>query len=178
MVLQLIYKLKVVYIDGAPVISHSVDPYFQELPMNERETALPDDLHDLLEDPAFYRRRILALIQECRALSITPVFMTQPLLYEDNDHWRGILEGTRWLADSESPMSAAAFSLMLNTLNQDLIQVCSEEGVEVFDLASEIPHSREYIYDSMHMTEVGARLVGEKAAAFLLQRKEMLWPED
>jgi lysophospholipase L1-like esterase len=178
MVLQLIYKMKVVYIDGAPVISNSVDPYFQEIPMNEEEAVLPDDLHDLLENPNFYRHRIRALIQECRSLNITPVFMTQPLLYENNDHWRGILEGSRWLGDSESPMSAAVFSLMLDMLNQDLIQVCSEEGVAVFDLSSEIPHTREYFYDTMHMTEAGARLTGEKAAAFLLERKEMLWPED
>jgi len=178
MVLQLIYKVKVVYIDGAPVISHGVDPYFQEIPMNEEEAVLPDDLHDLLENPNFYRLRIRALIHECRSLNITPVFMTQPLLYEDNQHWRGVLEGSRWLGDSESPMSAAVFSLMLNTLNQDLIQVCSEEGVAVFDLASEIPHTREYFYDCMHMTEAGARLTGENAAAFLLERREILWPED
>ncbi|RKZ03206.1 hypothetical protein DRQ21_06365 [Candidatus Fermentibacteria bacterium] len=178
MLLQLIYKLKVVYIDGAPVITRGVDPYFQEIPMNEPETPLPDDLHDILEDPDFYRCRIRALIQECRSMNITPVFMTQPLLYENNDHWRGVLEGSRWLGGSAGPMSAATFSLMLTMLNQDLMQVCSEEGVAVFDLASEVPHTREYFYDSMHMTEAGARLVGEKAADFLLERREMLWPED
>jgi len=67
---------------------------------------------------------------------------------------------------------------MLNMLNQDLIQVCSEEDVAVFDLAFEIPHTGEYFYDSMHMTEVGARLTGKKAAAFLLAGEEMLWQED
>lgn len=181
MVLQLVYKLKKVYIDGAPVISQSVDPYYREIPMTEEELPLPADLHDLLEDPEFYRDRIREIIFECRALGITPVFMTQPLLFEDNDHWRGILEAIQWLDGSERPISAATFYLMLETLNNDLLEVCVQENVAVYDLASEIPHSSEYFYDSMHMTEAGATLVGEKASGFLieyLQSKEMLWQDD
>ena len=181
MILQLIYKLKVVHIDGAPVISKAVDPTFCEIPMLEEEGDLPDDLHDLLEDPEFYRRRIRFIIVECRSLGITPVFMTQPILYEDNEHWRGVREGSQWLGGAERPMSAAAFSLMLNVLNEDLIQVCTAEDVAVLDLASVIPHSNEYFYDVMHMTEAGADLVAEEAAEFLLElfeSGELSWQED
>lgn len=169
MVLQLLYKVKKVYIDGAPVVSQNVDPYFREVPMEGEDLPLPSDLHDLLDDPDFYRARIHRIISECRALGIMPVFMTQPLLYEDNEHWRGVLETTQWLEESERPISAAVFWLMLETLNHDLIEVCVQEDVAVYDLASEIPHSSEYFYDCMHMTEAGASLVGEKAAAFLLE---------
>lgn len=181
MVLQLMYKLKKVYIDGVPVISRSVDPYYREIPMTEEELPLPADLHDLLEDPGYYQQRVRLIIQECRALGIAPVFMTQPLLFEDNDHWRGIMETIQWLDGSERPISAATFYLMLETLNNDLIELCIQEDVAVFDLASEIPHSSEYFYDAMHMTEPGANLVGEVASGFLiecLQSKGMLWQED
>ncbi|MCK5133277.1 MAG: SGNH/GDSL hydrolase family protein [Candidatus Sabulitectum sp.] len=172
MVLQLMYKLKKVYIDGAPVITQSVDPYYREVPMTEEEASLPADLHDLLGDPEYYQRRIRLIIQECRVLGITPVFMTQPILFQNNDHWRGILEVTQWLEGSENPLSAASFSLMLGTLNNDLIEVCLQEDVAVFDLASEIPHSKDYFYDTMHMTELGAELVGEKASGFLVEYLE------
>jgi len=169
MILQLMYKLKKIYVDGAPVVTRSVDPTFQEISLLEEEGILPDDLHDLLEDPEFYQRRIRLVIQECRSLGIIPVFMTQPILYEDNDHWRGIKEGSHWLGGTESPMSAATFSLMLDVLNKDLIDVCTLEGIAVLDLASEIPHNRDYFYDSMHMTEAGAELVGEIASDFLIE---------
>ncbi|MEA3266000.1 MAG: SGNH/GDSL hydrolase family protein [Candidatus Fermentibacteria bacterium] len=181
MFLQLMYKLKKIYVDSAPVVTQSVDPTFREIPMQEEEAVLPEDLHDFLEDPEFYQRRIRLIIQECRSLGITPVFMTQPILYEDNDHWRGVQEGSQWLGGAESPMSAATFSLMLGVLNSDLMDVCAQEGIAVLDLASEIPHSRDYFYDSMHMTEAGAELVGEIAADFLLdifESEELLWQED
>ncbi len=181
LILQLMYKLKIVYIDGAPVITQAVDPTFKEVPLIEEEAVLPLDLHDLLDEPDYYRRRILLLIQECRLLGITPVFMTQPILYEDNLHWRGIQEGTQWLGGSETPMSAATFALMLNTLNSDLIEVCTTENVAVFDLVPEIPHSSLYFYDVMHMTEAGAELVGVKASEFILaylESENLFWQED
>ena len=166
-ILQVTYKIKKIYFDGASVVSQSVDPYFAEIPLTQTEEELPEDLHDLLEQPDYYKDRIRAIILECRSLDIIPVFMTQPLLYEDNAHWWSIQEGSIWLGEANRPMSAATFALMLDALNKDLIEVCELEGVAIFDLASEIPHSREYFYDAMHMTEEGANLVGEKAADFL-----------
>ncbi len=166
-ILQLTYRIKKIYFDGASVISQSVDPYFTEIPLTQTEEELPENLHDLLEQPNYYKERIRAIILECKSLNITPIFMTQPLLYEDNIYWRSIQEGSIWLGEANRPISAATFSLMLDALNRDLIEVCEDEGVAVFDLASEIPHSREYFYDAMHMTEEGAKLVGEKTAEFL-----------
>ena len=181
MVLQTLYKLKKVYLDGAPVISESVDEYYHEVPMVEEEIPLPDDIHDLLEDPGYYRQRIRLIIEECRSLGITPVFMTQPLLFQDNEYWRGVLETQQWVGGSDRPISAASFALMLEMLNSDLIEVCLQEDVAVFDLASEIPHSRDYFYDSMHMTEAGAALTGSLSSEFLinyLESEGMLWQED
>ncbi len=181
MVLQTLYKIKKVYMDGAPVISQSVDPYYHEVAMTEEEIPLPEDIHELLEDPGYYQRRIRLIIQECRVLGITPVFMTQPLLYQDNDYWRGVLETQQWVGGSDRPISAATFSRMLEMLNSDLIEICIQEDVAVLDLASEVPHSQDYFYDSMHMTEAGAAFTGNIASEFLinyLESEEMLWQED
>ena len=166
-ILQLTYKIKKIYFDGASVINQSVDPYFTEVALTEVEDELPQNIHDFLEEPDFYKNRIRAIINECRSCDIEPIFMTQPLLYENNEHWRSVQEGSMWLGEADRPISAATFALMLDALNRDLIEICESEGVPVFDLASEIPHSREYFYDAMHMTEKGAQLVGEKAASFL-----------
>ncbi|MCK4506243.1 MAG: SGNH/GDSL hydrolase family protein [Candidatus Aegiribacteria sp.] len=169
MLMQVLYRLKIVYVDKAPVLSEAVDPMFIEEPLLYSERELPDDLHELIPQPDEYRNRIEAIIHECHELDITPVFMTQPLLYEDNDYWRGRKGGSYWFGGPDSEFSAASYWLILNTLNNDLIEVCEKEGVAYLDLASLIPHSRDVFYDSMHLTEYGAELVGEEAAIYLIE---------
>ena len=169
MLMQVLYKLKIVYIDKAPVLSEAVDPMFIEEPLLSPERELPDDLHELIPQPDEYKIRIEAIIHECRELDITPIFMTQPLLYEDNEYWRGIQGGSYWFGGADSEFSAASYWLILNTLNNDLIEVCEREGVAYIDLASSIPHSRDVFYDSMHLTESGAAMVGERAADYFIE---------
>ncbi len=170
MLMQILYKLKIVYIDKVPVLSEAVDPMFIEEPLLSPERELPDYLHDLIPLPDEYRIRIEAIIHECRELDITPVFMTQPLLFEDNDYWRGIQGGSYWFGGADSNFSAASYWLILNTLNNDLIEVCEQESVAYIDLASMIPHSRDVFYDSMHLTEYGAVMIGEKVADYFIER--------
>lgn len=176
MLMQVLYKLKIVYIDQVPVLSETVDPMFREEPLLSPERELPDDLHELIPEPDEYKNRIEAIIHECRELDITPVFMTQPLLFEDNEHWRSIQGGSYWFGGTDSDFSAATYWLMLNTLNNDLIEVCEREGVAYIDLASMIPHSKDIFYDSMHLTELGAAMVGDRAADYLIE--ELIIEED
>lgn len=167
MILQLLYKIKKVNIDGAQVIDTVSDPPFRPESLTTGEMPLPEDLHDLLSDPDFYRNRILRLITACREQGITPVFLTQPLLYEDNDYWRNFRESAALFQGTERPISAATYALMLQTLNSDLLLACAEQGAAVYDLASHVPHSELYFYDSMHMTEAGAALVGSLVGRFM-----------
>ncbi len=102
MLMQVLYKLKIVYVDKAPVMSEAVDPMFIEEPLLSPERELPDDLHELISLPDDYKNRIEAIIHECRELDIIPVFMTQPLLYEDNDYWRGRKGGSYWFGGPDS----------------------------------------------------------------------------
>lgn len=171
-ILQLLYKLKKTYIEGAPVITGTVDPYFVEEPMTGEEPPMPGDLHLLLDEPDYYMERIRKLIRDCRELDILPVFMTQPSLYDDTEYWRGILARQIWTGEGNREISAATNWRMLQTLNADLIRVCEEENVPVFDLAGSMPHSRDYFYDSMHMTERGADFVGTFAAVRLAEYLE------
>lgn len=180
-ILQLVYKAKKVHVERAPVVDTAVDPCFTEEPMTDEDIPLPNDLHQLLDDPDFYRRRIELLIDECEILGIEPVFLTQPILYEDSPHWRGVRETAVFFQGTERPISAAAFALMLQTLNGDLVDVCERRGVQVYDLAGYIPHSRDFFYDAMHMTELGADLVGRSVGDFLADicvKGGTPWPED
>jgi lysophospholipase L1-like esterase len=168
--LQALYKAKKVYIEGATVISETSDPEFELLPMTTIERPLPEDLGTLLPDPRYYERRILRLIETCRDLNVTPVFLTQPLLYDNTDYWRGIQGGCSWLLGSDSIFSAATHWLMLDYLNRQLIGVCHREGVACFDLASRIPHDRSMFYDAMHFTEAGSDRIGRLTGKYLLSR--------
>jgi hypothetical protein len=93
--------------------------------------------------------------------------MTQPLLYDDTPEWRSVAACSRW-DGSDAIFSASTYWLALQTLNEDLMEVCEERGVPCLDLASLVPHSPRYFYDSMHFTEDGADLVGTLVAEFLL----------
>ncbi len=166
---QLLYRLKLIYLDGVEVVSASTDPPFVIEELSGPESDLPENMHDLMQDPDQYRNNIRELIALAREYGVTPVFMTQPILYENTEYWRGVRGGTHWFETSqEGEFSAATFWEMLSTLNGDLMEVCTEEGVLCFDLAGAIDHCRDNFYDMMHFTETGAAAVGDELAAFLL----------
>lgn len=166
--LQALYKAKKVYVDGVPAITVTSEPTFAPVPMSGEELPLPDDLGELLPDPDLYRDRIERLIRTSRELEVTPVFLTQPLLFHDSDYWRGMQGGSYWMGGADSAFSAATYWLMLDHLNRQLMDVCRVEGVACLDLASLIPHDRSMFYDSMHFTEAGAARTGYLIAKFLL----------
>jgi lysophospholipase L1-like esterase len=169
--LQTLYKAKKVYIEGAQVISENVDPEFELLPMPGPEAPLPEDPGGLLQNPGYYEQRILRLIETCRTLNVTPIFMTQPLLYDDTENWRGIQGGSFRYIGPDSIFSAASRWRMLDWLNRQLIDVCEREGVACFDLASRIPHDMSMFYDDMHFTETGSGRIGRLAGKFILSRR-------
>jgi lysophospholipase L1-like esterase len=166
---QLLYRLKLIYIDGVEVITVASDPPFVIEELSGSEMDLPENIHDLMQEPDEYRKNIRELIALAREYGATPVFMTQPILYENTEYWRGIRGGTHWFETSRREFSAATFWEMLSTLNGDLLEVCAEEGVLCFDLAVAIDHSCDNFYDMMHFTETGAAAAGEELATFLLE---------
>jgi lysophospholipase L1-like esterase len=166
---QLLYRIKLVYIDGVQVVSTDRDPPFVLEEMPGPEILLPDDLHDLMGDADAYSESIRELIRMAREYGVVPVFMTQPCLYADTEYWRGIRGAMGWFETGEQPISAATYWNMLSTLNRDLMEVCAEEGVLCLDLASAIDHRPDCFYDMMHFTETGAAIVGDTLAGFLLE---------
>lgn len=172
-VLQVLHKARIVLMDDAMVVTPNVSDERERVrhrlqaPMTLAEPRLPENLLDLLPEPDAFARDLTVIIQLCRELGTTPVFLTQPFLFDDTPQWRGI-HGAVLHGSADSAYSAASLWLFVDALNRELMEVCIREGVLYFDLASVASHSRDYFYDEMHFTEAGAGLVGESVAEFLL----------
>jgi hypothetical protein len=171
--LRLVRRAKAVYIDGAEAITGTClgqrNTIEEELakplaPGFEGVAVDPDTLESALAD---YSDSIERMILVCREIGARPVFLTQPLLYTDDQHWRGI-SGDLVLGASGCGYSAAEIWRVQNLFNRELLRVCREQGEACFDLASDMPHHRLYFYDVCHFTEAGSRFIGETVAEYMI----------
>ncbi len=167
---QVAYFLKKAWIDEVPVQGTPWARAYEPEPLPGLEMDLPDDLHDLMHDRDFTLDKVRTLIRMSREIGVEPVFLTHPLLFDDTDYWRGIFGTYCWKTESpDSILSAATYWRMLDTINDDVIRACREEGASCYDLASAVPHSPEYFYDGVHFSEAGASLVADSVAAFMVR---------
>lgn len=58
----------------------------------------------------------------------------------------------------------------LDSYNEIMLDMCKERNAECLDLASALPKDKSVFYDDVHFTEVGARLVAEEIATYLLSK--------
>ena len=136
------------------------------------EAVSPDaDLRAWLPGLNEYHLNVRRLIEMTRALGARPVFLTQPMLFDDTPYWRGIAARFAWLPRGEmrGELSAATVWRMEELYNRELLRVCAEERADCIDLASEVPHDARYFYDAAHFTEAGAELVAARVGAHLLE---------
>jgi len=127
------------------------------------------DLDTGLEE---YRRRVLSLASRCRALELRCLFVTQPSMWrsdlspaEQRLLWLGYVG--RW----EKPkgyISAADMARAMDAYNRTLLDVCRQNGLECYDLASQIPKDTSAFVDDAHLNEAGARLVAQNLKQYLL----------
>ncbi len=162
-----LYLLKQVHLDGAVVRTVRYRSTIPSDPLPGPEGPLPADIYEVLTSLPLFRANVLSLIRTARQLGITPVFLTQPLLFTDNQRWRKIRARPFWIPDEPSIISGATLARLLGRFNQELSAICDQQGVACFDLAGQVPHSEEFFYDMVHFNDAGARLVGTKTAAFL-----------
>ena len=166
---QILYLWKQALFDDVKVVNKSGDgdQTFKPLPRGAEQ--LPADLRTLLPTLNEYRQNIERIIQLGRSYNVRVVFLTQPLLYEDTEYWKGIEGNFYWINQTKGRLSAATYWKLLDIYNKTLLETCAKEKVECFDLASAIPHDRNYFYDNGHFKKRGATLVAEQVAAFLKQ---------
>ena len=166
--LQVLYSMKKAWFDEIPVLGTPWASSFEPQPLRGPEIEIPEDLHDLLRDPDMTRNNVRRLISLARGMGVTPVFLTQPMLFEDTPYWRSV-ERVDFAASDTSVVSAATWWRLLDMDNRDIMEVCAEESVACYDLASVVPHDRRYFFDDVHFSEAGAALVADSVSAFLLR---------
>ncbi|OGN10529.1 MAG: hypothetical protein A3J46_00725 [Candidatus Yanofskybacteria bacterium RIFCSPHIGHO2_02_FULL_41_11] len=138
----------------------------------EKETILPENLKEALPSLGEFKANIRTIITIARSENIKIVFLTQPLLFDDNKYWSKIQGNTWWLGDQQIAISGATYWKMLKIFNESLLEICEAEKVPCFDLGSAIPHDQKYFYDAAHFNNVGAELVAQKTYEFLISNKE------
>jgi len=153
---------------------------FNLVSFRQRRAASPTvplpDLHTGLQE---YSRRLLLLASRCRALDLRCLFLTQPSM------WRSDLSPAEqrllwfgYVGHWENPKgyaSAADLARAMDAYNHALLDVCQQNGLECYDLASQIPKDTSALSDDVHFNEAGARLVAQSVKQYLLSKPPMAW---
>jgi lysophospholipase L1-like esterase len=132
-------------------------------------------LPDLSAGVTEYRTRILSLARQCQNLELRCLFLTQPYMWrndlspdEERLLWMGRTGSHGLRGDPKGYLSVRDMALAMDTYNRNLLDVCRENGLECYDLASHIPKSTSALFDDMHFNEGGSRLVAELLKQYLL----------
>jgi hypothetical protein len=127
------------------------------------------DLDTGLEE---YRGRLLALATRCRSLALRCLFLTQPSMLrsdlspaEEQLVWFGYIG--QW-HDPVGYVSVAGLAQAMDAYNGALLEVCQQDGLECYDLASHVPKDTSSFYDGVNFNEAGARLVAHELQRYLL----------
>jgi lysophospholipase L1-like esterase len=137
------------------------------VPQVLHEKALEPSEKGLAKPLAAYQQRLREMIHLARSYSTTIFFLTQPVLWDDTPFWRAHEGGFYWVNDPTKVYSAATCSRIIKRYNLALMSVCRQERVSCYDLASAVPHSETYFYDSAHFNEAGTSRVADRVAEFL-----------
>jgi len=158
------------YFPKSTMINNQNDP--QETDLNKllpftvsqaAQAVIIKDHQDHYLEP--YKKRLEQLIVICREHNITPVLLTQPVLYGNNvDPATGVDLGDKFVAKD---MNGATAWKVLELYNDVTRQVGGEQGVLVIDLARQMPKDSRYYYDLMHFTNTGADKLADLIAAQL-----------
>ncbi|HKZ40854.1 MAG TPA: SGNH/GDSL hydrolase family protein, partial [Candidatus Hodarchaeales archaeon] len=162
-VVQVLFLWKIILFDDVVVLNRSENANFAPEPLLQ-EMELPHDIRLLLPTIEEYKKNVRTIIADLKRMNVRPIFITQPLLFDDSEKWMSVVGWEYAVGGKRGKLSAATYSKLLDVFNQDLIQTCHSDSVDVFDLASQIPHSTDLFYDVMHFSEKGAELVAGKIA--------------
>tara|TARA_Y100000389_G_C17063770_1_gene318616 strand:- start:51 stop:554 length:504 start_codon:yes stop_codon:yes gene_type:complete len=99
-----------------------------------------------------YVSSLKSFISISRIWNIEPILMTQfNRINNKNEHF---------LKDLKED-DIKVFIEEYKKFNEIIKDVAKSENVSIVDLAKKVPSNEEYMYDSVHLTENGSKLVGE-----------------
>jgi lysophospholipase L1-like esterase len=104
-----------------------------------------------------FRENLQLFINIARAKHIEPILMTQFNKIEDNPEFD----------TNRSREFTDIFRKLYKQFNQVIREVGGKNQIMVIDLAKQVPHTSEFIYDNAHVNEKGSVLVADVVAAHL-----------
>jgi lysophospholipase L1-like esterase len=139
-------------------------------------SAFRDELPDLTEALAEYRRNLDTLIDLSAQAGARPILVTQPALWrdgltpeEDERLWFGGV-GPFMTEDGCAYYTPRALAEGLARFNRVAADVAATRGVELIDAAARFPQDLEHFYDDVHFNERGSAALSDAIAQALLQR--------
>jgi hypothetical protein len=111
-----------------------------------------------------------SFVYTSRSWGVEPILMTQFNRFQADDKF--IRDAYEKLPQ---PVSYDDFVLLYKKTNEIVRKVAKEEKVFLIDLDREIPHSKDYMYDAVHLNTKGSILVAEKITAALKNRYPTLY---
>jgi lysophospholipase L1-like esterase len=132
-------------------------------------------LPDLSIGLSEYREHIQAIVDYCRSSGQRCLFLTQPTLWRDDltESEQGLLWFGRTAPSGghgRGYVAPAELAKAMDRFNRALIEVCTQAGVEVYDLAAAVPRDTSIFYDDCHFNENGSRVVAQLLVDWLAHR--------
>ena len=114
-----------------------------------------------------YKAAILSFVSVAKAWGVTPILMTQFNRVNEKDKlfrntFKNSLEKNSNNLDEEILEYVSAY----NKFNQIKRDIAKTENIPLLDLDKLVPSTSEYIYDAIHLNEVGSEYVGKIISDF------------
>jgi len=119
-----------------------------------------------------FAMNLQALVSICKAYGITPVLMTQE--NRITAHPAPVIKAYLTRYGQETGISYAQVRKLYDAFNDTIRQVGQKNHILVIDLAKEIPPTKKYIYDVVHLNDTGSQLAAHLIAARL---KSLIAPQ-
>jgi lysophospholipase L1-like esterase len=118
-----------------------------------------------------YQTHLMTIVALARQQGKRLIFMTQPTIWaaQMDEKTDGLTLGGQ-LADGRYVENSSRFRGM-ELYNQAMRQMAAREGIELVDLAAQLPKTTETFYDNCHFNENGARMVAAALAEQVKTRK-------
>jgi|CXWL01.1.fsa_nt_gi lysophospholipase L1-like esterase len=126
-----------------------------------------DQLPDLTQPLAEYRRRVENIVKTCRARGVRPVFVKQPMLWRSGLSPRTLSSMWLGMLQDDSFLTVERLREGIDSFNQVLQKTCASLDVECID-TSALDGREEYYYDETHFNETGAHKLAEIVSDWLL----------
>lgn len=127
---------------------------------------------DLTVNLREYAQRVRALERECGAHHLRCVYLTQPSIYrsdlspqDERLLWMGRIGHAGNIIGYARP---GDLQIAMKAFNDTLLDVCRDDHLECYDLASAIPKDTSAFYDDEHFNIGGGRMVADFVAGRLL----------